>query len=74
MALFFVLYGAGRLMLAAVWLDPAFLFGMQIEQLLAVGGVAFGLAYGSRSLLSMRRTQPAEARGQPRPAEESVAA
>jgi phosphatidylglycerol:prolipoprotein diacylglycerol transferase len=74
MALFFVLYGAGRLMLGAVRLDPSFLFGLQIEQLLAIGGVAFGLAYGVRPLLLMRRTRLAEARGQPRPADESMAA
>jgi phosphatidylglycerol:prolipoprotein diacylglycerol transferase len=73
-AMFFVLYGAARLALGAVRLDPSFLFGLQIEQLLAIGGIGFGAAYGLRPLLGMRRTRLAEAGGQPRPSEESVAA
>jgi phosphatidylglycerol:prolipoprotein diacylglycerol transferase len=74
-ATFFVVYGAGRLALGAVQLDPSFLFGLQIEQLLAVGGITFGAVYGLRPLLGMRRIRLAQARGQPpRPSEESVAA
>jgi phosphatidylglycerol:prolipoprotein diacylglycerol transferase len=47
-AAFLVLYGAARLLLGAVRLDPSFLFGLQIEQLLALGGLGFGLWYGRR--------------------------
>jgi phosphatidylglycerol:prolipoprotein diacylglycerol transferase len=74
MAMFFVLYAAARLALGAVRLDPSFLFGLQIEQLMAIGSIAFGAVYGLRPLLRIRRTRVAEARGQPRPSEESVAA
>jgi phosphatidylglycerol:prolipoprotein diacylglycerol transferase len=74
MAMFFVLYGTARLALGGVRLDPSFLFGLQIEQLLAAGGIGFGAVYGLRPLLRMRRTRLAEARGQPLPSEESVAA
>jgi phosphatidylglycerol:prolipoprotein diacylglycerol transferase len=74
MAMFFVVYGAARLALGAVRLDPSFLFGLQIDQLLAIGGIAFGAVYGLRPLFGMRRGRVARARGQPRPSEESVAA
>jgi phosphatidylglycerol:prolipoprotein diacylglycerol transferase len=53
-AAFLVMYGCGRLLLAAVRLDPAFLFGLQIEQLLALGAVAFGLGFGIRPLVTAR--------------------
>ena len=48
---FLVLYGAARIGLGAVRLDPSFLFGLQIEQLLAIGAVVFGVAFGLRPLL-----------------------
>jgi phosphatidylglycerol:prolipoprotein diacylglycerol transferase len=77
-AAFLVLYGCGRLLLGAVRLDPAFLFGLQIEQLLAIGAVGFGVVYGIRPLLALRRgvaRQPATApQAQPRAREDSVAA
>jgi phosphatidylglycerol:prolipoprotein diacylglycerol transferase len=73
-AMFFVVYGAARLALGAVRLDPSFLFGLQIEQLLAIGGIAFGAVYGLRPLLGMRHTRLAEAHAPPRASEESVAA
>ena len=46
----------------------------EIEQLLAIGGIAFGAVYGLRPLLTLRRTRLAEAHAPPRPSEESVAA
>jgi phosphatidylglycerol:prolipoprotein diacylglycerol transferase len=46
LAIFFVLYGLERLVIGQVRLDPSFLFGLQIEQLLALGCVGFGLVYG----------------------------
>lgn len=57
-AMFLGLYSLARLMLGAVRLDPSFLFGLQIEQILALGGIAFGLAYGMRSVLVARRHAP----------------
>jgi prolipoprotein diacylglyceryltransferase len=39
-----VVYGAARLALGGVRLDPAFAFGLQIEQWLAAGAVASGSA------------------------------
>ena len=53
-AAFLVLYGGARVLLGAVRLDPSFLFGLQIEQLLALGAVAFGLLYGVRPVLATR--------------------
>jgi phosphatidylglycerol:prolipoprotein diacylglycerol transferase len=53
--LFVAAYAAARLALGAVRLDPPFLFGVQIEQLLAAGCLVLGL----RRFLSLRRRAPA---------------
>lgn len=47
-AVFVVGCGATRFALGAVRLDPAFLFGLQIEQLLAFGAVLFGIVFALR--------------------------
>lgn len=52
---FLMLYGAARLGLGLVRLDPAFLFGLQLEQLLAIGAIGFGAAYTMRGLAAGRR-------------------
>jgi phosphatidylglycerol:prolipoprotein diacylglycerol transferase len=77
LATFFVVYGASRLALGAVRLDPAFLFGLQIDQILALAAIAFGVVYGLRPVVQQRRARraPAAAAQQSaRPAEDSVAA
>jgi phosphatidylglycerol:prolipoprotein diacylglycerol transferase len=51
LATFLVLYGLGRVILGQVRLDPAFLFGLQIEQLLALLCVAFGIGCGLQPIL-----------------------
>jgi phosphatidylglycerol:prolipoprotein diacylglycerol transferase len=43
--LFLVGYGCARIVLGAVRLEPAFLFGLQIDQLLATSCVVFGIWY-----------------------------
>ncbi len=53
-ALCLVLYAAARLGLGAVRLDPAFLFGLQIDQLLALGSIAVGVVFGLTPLLWSR--------------------
>jgi len=62
------LYGTARLLLGAVRLDPPFLFGLQVEQLLALGGVGFGAWYGVRPVLAahLRRAAHTPDAGQPR--------
>jgi phosphatidylglycerol:prolipoprotein diacylglycerol transferase len=55
LAAFLVLYGVARLVLGSVRLDPAFLFGLQIEQILALAGIGFGLVYGLRPVVQLRR-------------------
>jgi phosphatidylglycerol:prolipoprotein diacylglycerol transferase len=55
LAAFLVLYGVGRVVLGSVRLDPAFLFGLQLEQILALGAIGFGLVYGLRPLVQLRR-------------------
>ncbi len=55
-AMFLVLYSSARLLLGAVRLDPTFLFGLQIEQILALGGLGFGLWYGLRPALFSQRS------------------
>ena len=50
--LFLVAYGLGRFALGVVRLDPAFLLGLQIEQLLALAMAAAGVVYGIRPLLA----------------------
>jgi phosphatidylglycerol:prolipoprotein diacylglycerol transferase len=72
---FLVLYGVARLVLASVRLDPAFLFGLQIEQILALAAIGFGLVYGLRPLVWQRRARPApDASERRQPAEDSLAA
>jgi phosphatidylglycerol---prolipoprotein diacylglyceryl transferase len=63
LAALLVLYGSARVLLGAVRLDPAFLFGLQLEQLLALGGLAFGLIYGVRPLLQPRHAAAATKAG-----------
>jgi len=76
-AAFLVLYGLSGLALGTLQLDPAFLFGLQIEQLLAVATVLCGLWYGVRPLLSplrkLARLQSGDA-AQMRAKEDSMAA
>ena len=74
LAAFLVLYGSARLLLGGVRLDPPFLFGLQIEQILALGAILFGLVYGLRPLLAVRHTGLAPGRGEPLPQEDSLAA
>jgi phosphatidylglycerol---prolipoprotein diacylglyceryl transferase len=75
-AVFVVMYGAARLALGVVRLDPAFLFGLQIEQILALVAIAGGLAYGLQPWLGQRgRVAPASATGHPpRTTNETLAA
>jgi phosphatidylglycerol---prolipoprotein diacylglyceryl transferase len=54
LAVFLVLYGAARVALGALRLEPDFLFGLQIDQLLALGAVGIGAIYGLRTLLKPR--------------------
>jgi phosphatidylglycerol---prolipoprotein diacylglyceryl transferase len=61
MALFGGLYGVARLLLGPVRLDPSFLFGLQLEQLLALGGIGFGAWYGLRLAWSAKLVNPARA-------------
>jgi phosphatidylglycerol---prolipoprotein diacylglyceryl transferase len=75
LAALLVLYGAARVMLGPVRLDPPFLFGLQIEQMLAIGAVAFGACYGLRPAIERRRAGLHRAAGQtPRTAKDSLAA
>jgi len=75
LAAFLVLYGVARLVLASVRLDPTFLFGLQIEQILALAAVGFGLVYGLRPVVQHRRTRLAPDSAERRePAEGSLAA
>jgi hypothetical protein len=64
--------------LSGVRLDPAFLLGLQIEQLLALGCVGFGVVYGLRPL-PRRWTAPVARRDAlaaepPRASEDTLAA
>jgi phosphatidylglycerol---prolipoprotein diacylglyceryl transferase len=52
-AAFFVVYGCARLGLGTVRIDPSFLFGLQIEQLLALGAVVVGAWFGARPLVAL---------------------
>jgi phosphatidylglycerol---prolipoprotein diacylglyceryl transferase len=75
LAALLVLYGGARVMLAAVRLDPPFLFGLQIEQMLAIGAVAFGAWYGLRPAIERRRAGLQRAAEQaPRATKDSLAA
>ncbi|TMF01680.1 MAG: hypothetical protein E6I52_10850 [Chloroflexi bacterium] len=71
---FLMLYGAARVGLGAVRIDPAFLFGLQIEQLLAIGAAVFGLCYALRPLLAVRARRREAAAARAPTAEDSVAA
>ena len=69
---FVVTYGLARVGLGPVRLDPAFLFGLQLEQLLAIGAVVAGAMYG---LLPLLKARPADLRpGRSQAAEDSMAA
>jgi prolipoprotein diacylglyceryltransferase len=57
-SVFLALYATARLALGAVRLDPAFLFGFQIEQLLATGTLVVGIVYGLRSAQRAARPAP----------------
>jgi prolipoprotein diacylglyceryl transferase len=59
-ALFVISYAATRVALGAVRLDPPFLFGLQIDQILALGAIAFVL---SSRLRSGAAASPRTARG-----------
>jgi phosphatidylglycerol:prolipoprotein diacylglycerol transferase len=78
LAVFLVLYGLGRIVMGQVRLDPSFLFGLQIDQLLALGCVGFGLVYGLRPWLGgvrHPRTAPEDSRQHaPSVTEEKLAA
>lgn len=72
---FLVLYGAARVILGGIRLDPAFLFGLQIEQMLALGAMAFGLLYGLHpTVTQLRRAGDGPPLQEPRPREDSLAA
>jgi prolipoprotein diacylglyceryltransferase len=81
-AAFIMSYGLARVALGAVRLDPAFLFGLQIEQILAIGAVVWGMVFGLAPLAQragghLRRLVPGDAGGaQPENArkEDSLAA
>ena len=51
LALALIAYGAARVALGAVRVDPTFAFGLQIEQLLAMAGMLVGAVVGVRPLL-----------------------
>jgi prolipoprotein diacylglyceryltransferase len=69
---FLALYGLAGLALGALRLEPAFLFGLQLDQLLAVGAVACGASY---ALLPLLKARAAEVRpGPAAAAEDSMAA
>jgi phosphatidylglycerol:prolipoprotein diacylglycerol transferase len=74
LAAFLVLYGVARVILGGVRIDPAFLFGLQIEQILALAAIGFGLVYGLQPVVQLRRARPAPRQGEPRTREDSLAA
>ena len=55
LAAFLVLYGAARVAFGAITLEPTFLFGLQMDQLLALAAIVVGLLYGTRPLVGRRR-------------------
>ena len=72
-----ILYGIGRFTLGAVRLDPAFLFGLQIEQLIALVAIVYGVVFGTWPLLGMLRRRRESATAEPHraaAAEDSLAA
>ena len=54
LAAMLVLYGLGRLGIGAVRLDAPFLFGLQIEQLIAIGAIFYGAGFGIWPLVGSR--------------------
>jgi phosphatidylglycerol:prolipoprotein diacylglycerol transferase len=75
LALLLVLYGAASVALGAVRLDPPFLFGLQLEQILALVAVAAGVCFGLRPVIERRWTRLQPRAGQrPHTAEDSLAA
>ena len=56
-AAFLMMYGAARIGWGTLRLDPAFLFGLQIEQILAWGAIAAGTVYGLRPLVTLGTRQ-----------------
>ena len=56
---FVAVYGAGRMLLGELRLDPAFLFGLQIEQLLAGVAVLVALLALLASLIRLLAARPA---------------
>ena len=69
------MYGAARIALGAVRGDPAFLFGLQIEQLLAMVVVGFGTIVGGRLLATLPRGRLATPHArEPLPREDSMPA
>ncbi|HEV7665340.1 MAG TPA: prolipoprotein diacylglyceryl transferase family protein [Chloroflexota bacterium] len=75
-ATFILLFGGARLILGAVRLEPAFLFGLQIEQLIASAAMLYVVLRGLGAMVSSRRrtSRPTTTSGQPRPTEETLAA
>ena len=72
-----VLFGLGRLGLGAVRLDPPFLFGLQIEQLIALGVIGYGAVFGIWPLVGQRLRRREFATAEPHraaAAEDSLAA
>lgn len=72
-----VLYGLGRLGFGAVRVDPSFLFGLQIEQLIALGAIACGAVFGIWPLVGQRLRRGEIATAEPHraaAAEDSLAA
>jgi phosphatidylglycerol:prolipoprotein diacylglycerol transferase len=67
LASFCLVYGLARVALGSVRGDPAFLFGLQIEQLLALVVVGFGAFVGVRTLAALPRGRVA-----PRPRREPL--
>jgi hypothetical protein len=67
-----ILYAAARIALGQVRLDPAFLFGVPIEELLAAGCGVFGVWYMVGSL--RRRRSLARARSDLQRTDASLAA
>jgi phosphatidylglycerol:prolipoprotein diacylglycerol transferase len=80
-ALFCAIYGLARIGLGGLRTDPAFLFGLQIEELLALPVAAIGvlmlLRLGAAGLVGRRRREMVAAAGgvgEARPREDSMAA
>jgi phosphatidylglycerol:prolipoprotein diacylglycerol transferase len=75
MAAFLVLFGLAWFGLGGLRLAPAFLFGLQIEQLLALIGIGVGLIYGFAPALRLLRARSPSATGRSAvPAEDQMAA